>query len=492
MRLPPVLNLMILPVLNVLGLVIMGFSVAMLIPTLLAVWRQDGAGPGFIVGFLTTLLSGLVIWFCTKSFKRELIPRDGFLLVTLAWVSLAFFSTIPLYMTIPNIAFSHAFFEAVSGITTSCATVLSGLDSLPYSVNFWRCFLSWLGGVGILVMAVAVLPLLGIGGAQIFRAESTGPLKEGRLTPRIADTAKAIFNIYFALSEACAVGSHFAGMDWHDAIRHTFTTVSLGGFSSHDAGFAYWDTRAVDYVCITFLIIGGINFSIHFAAWKSLNLRTYFKDTEGVAWMLTALCASLVAIVFLLVWNSYDNVEDTIYYALTNTIFVISTSGFSNTNYGEWPLIVQILILLISCFATCAGSTGGGIKMIRMIAMVKQGVLEFRRLVHPQLVIPLKIGNKVISSQVVFAVIGFFMLYILLAGFGTMMFLFTGLDGLTAFSTSLAMLNNLGPALGSLGPANTFGALSDFQLYFCTFLMIVGRLEMFTVLVLFTVGFWKS
>ena len=238
--LPPVLRLMLLPVLNVLGPIIIGFSLSMLIPLALSLWKKDGASAGFEIAFCITFFTGLLMWLLTRRYKRELIPRDGFLLVTMAWVLLALAATIPLYVNIEGISFVHAFFEATSGITTTCGTILSGLDRLPLSVNFWRCFLAWMGGIGILVMAVAVLPLLGVGGSQIFRAESSGPMQEGRLTPRIADTAKAFYNIYLAISVACAVCYHFAGMDWDDAIMHTFTTVSLGGYSSHDAGFAYW------------------------------------------------------------------------------------------------------------------------------------------------------------------------------------------------------------------------------------------------------------
>lgn len=488
----PILRLMLLPVLNVLGPIIVGFSFAMLIPLILSFWKEDGAFNGFLISFLITFFSGGILWLSTRSFRRELIPRDGFLLVTMAWVFLAFYATLPVYLTIPDLPFTHAFFEAVSGITTTCATILRGLDDLPMSVNFWRCFLAWLGGIGILVMAVAVLPLLGVGGAQIFRAESTGPLKEGRLTPRISDTAKAFFNIYFAISVLCAICYHMAGMDWDDAIMHTFTTVSLGGFSSHDAGFGYWSTRAVDYVCVVFLLIGGINFSMHFLVWKKLSPMLYFKDVESCAWLLTALVLTLLSTFLLVSFETYVNVGDAFYYSVTNVIFVISTSGFANTNYGDWPLVVQLLALFGSSFATCAGSTGGGIKMIRAIALVKQGGLEFKKILHPRVIAPLVIGNKPISNQVIFAILAFLMLYIAIAFLSTMVFLLTGFDGLTAFSTAITCLNNLGPALGNLGPAYNFSSLTDFQVLFCTFLMIIGRLELFTVLVLFTRGFWRA
>ncbi|MVX55804.1 TrkH family potassium uptake protein [Parasutterella muris] len=490
--LPPVLRLMLLPVLNVLGPILVGFSLSMLIPLALSLWKNDGAEAGFEIAFCITFFTGLFLWLSTRRFKRELIPRDGFLLVTMAWVLLALAATIPLYVNIENISFIHAFFEATSGITTTCATILSGLDRLPISVNFWRCFLAWMGGIGILVTAVAVLPLLGVGGAQIFRAESTGPLKEGRLTPRIADTAKAFYNIYFAISVVCAVCYHFAGMDWDDAIMHTFTTVSLGGYSSHDASFAYWSSRTVDWVCVIFLIIGGINFSMHFTAWRKLSFRTYLKDAETCGWILTIVLLSAF-ISFLLVYDkTYATVSDAIYYGVTNTVFVISTGGFANTNYGEWSLVAQLLILLASCFATCAGSTGGGIKMIRAIALVKQGNLEFKRILHPKMVRPLKIGSQTIDKQVVFLVLAFLMLYTIIALFSTITFMLSGLDGLTAFSAALACLNNLGPALGSLGPAYNFASLNDFQIAFCCFLMVIGRLELFTVLVLFTRGFWRA
>jgi trk system potassium uptake protein TrkH len=491
MRYSPILKLMLLPILNVLGPILIGFSLSMLFPLALSLWKQDGAHRGFELSFCITFLVGFILWAATRRYKRELIPRDGFLLVTMAWVSLALFASIPLYVEIPHIPYTHALFEATSGITTTCATILNNLDKLPVSINFWRCFLSWLGGIGILVMAVAVLPLLGVGGAQIFRAETSGPIKEGKLTPRIADTAKAFYVIYLALSAACAVCFHFGGMDWDDAVMHMFTTVSLGGFSSHDASFAYWPGRTINCIAVIFCLFSGINFTMHFIAWRKLSLSPYLRDVETRAWFLTAFLITLIVMTLLLSRGIYSSVTDAFYYALTNTIYVISTSGFANTNYGDWPLAAQIILLFGSCFATCAGSTGGGIKMIRFIALVKQGNMEFKRILHPKMVRPLMIGDRLIDSKVVFSVLAFLMIYIVAALISTLFFILTGLDGLTAFSTALACLNNLGPALGQLGPAYTFSSLDASQILFCSGLMVLGRLELLTVLVLFTRTFWK-
>lgn len=491
MALTSILRHMFLPIMNVLGPIIIGFSFSMLIPLAISLWKEDGAHTGFELTFCITFVTGFFMWLLTRRFKRELIPRDGFLLVTLAWVSLAFFASIPLYIEIPHIPYLHALFEATSGITTTCATILSGLDKLPYSINFWRCMLSWMGGIGILVMAVAVLPLLGVGGAQIFRAETSGPIKEGKLTPRIADTAKAFYAIYLALSVACAVSYHLAGMNWRDAVVHMFTTVSLGGFSSHDASFAYWSSRAVNYVAVFFCLISGVNFTMHFLAWRKKSLLSYLLDIETRWWFGVALLFPMLVMVLLMARGVYSSPFDAFYYAVTNTMFVLSTCGFANTNFGEWPLTIQILILLGSCFATCAGSTGGGLKMIRFIALVKQGGLEFKKIIHPRMVRPLLIGSRVVQSEVIFSVLAFLMIYIAVAVFGTFFFLFTGLDGLTAFSTAVSCLNNLGPALGTLGPAYNYSSLSPIQVSFCCALMVMGRLELLTVLVLFTRSFWR-
>lgn len=492
MRITTTFRLMLFPVLNVLGMIVAGFSLTTLIPYVLSLWKEDGASEGFLITFCIAFFTGVSVWFLTRSFKRELIPRDGFLLVTLAWVSLAVISSVPLYLGIPDTTFSQALFEATSGITTTCATIYSGLDHLPFSINFWRCFLAWLGGIGILVMAVAVLPLLGVGGAQIFRAETSGPLKEGKLTPRIADTAKAFYLIYLATSAVCALTFHFLGMDWGDAVMHMFTTVSLGGFSSHDASFAYWSSQALNYAAILFCLISGVNFTVHFLAWRNLSLKVYVKDTEVKAWIFTACFISFVVMGILLVNGTYTKLSDAFYYAFTNTIFTISTSGFANTNYGSWPLTAQLLMLLGSCFATCAGSTGGGIKMIRFIAMIKQGSLEFKRILHPRMVKPVIIGGRVISNQVIFSVLAFLLMYIAVLVLSTLYFLVSGLDGLTSFSTAMSCLNNLGPALGTLGPAYNFSSLADHQVYFCCALMVLGRLELLTVLVLFTRAFWRA
>lgn len=487
----PFLKLMFLPVLNVLGPIIIGFSASMLIPLILSYWKNDGAHSGFELSFCITFGTGFVLWLLTRRFRRELIPRDGFLLVTLTWLLLSFFATIPLYVEVPHLTFIHAFFEATSGITTTCATIIPNLDNLPFSINFWRCMLSWLGGIGILVMAVAILPLLGVGGAQIFRAETTGPIKEGKLTPRIADTAKAFYLIYLFISLLCAVCFHFAGMDWGDAVMHMFTTVSLGGFSSHDMSFAYWSERAVGLVAAFFCLISGINFAVHFLFWKKKSITSYFKDIEVRFWFISCLLISAVVTILLMYRGVYENLGDALYYAFVNTIFVVSTSGFANADYGSWPITVQILLLLGSCFATCAGSTGGGIKMIRLIALIKQGSLEFKKILHPRIVCPLVINGRVVQSSVIFSVLAFLMLYIAVAIISTLFFLFTGLDGITAFSASLTCLNNLGPGLGQIGPAHNFSTLNDVQVLFCCALMVLGRLELFTVLVLFTRSFWR-
>lgn len=485
------LRYLIFPVLNITGIVLMAFSGLTLIPIALSYYFQDNATYGFELGFGTCFLTGLLLLGLTRKDKRELLPRDGFLMATIIWIFIPLFASVPLLISIPDATFSKAFFEAISGTTTTCGTVFNGLDSLAPSINFWRCFLSWLGGMGILVLAVAILPLLGVGGAQIFRAEASGPNKEAKLTPRIADTAKGLWWIYFILTLACSTAYYLAGMSPFDAIIHSFTTVSLGGFSSHDLSFAYWNNPHIEAVCIFFMLICALSFSLHFIALKKLSLRVYITDSETRAWFATVFM--LVVIISFLVSKTgiYESIPETFRYTIFNVVSIISTTGFSTTDYGQWPLTVSILMLFCASFATCGGSTGGGIKMMRAILLGKQLGRGLMQTMHPNAIVPLRLQSKIISDKLAFAVLNYVLLWLFTATVATISFLLTGLDPLTAVSTSLACITNTGPGLGSVGPAFNYGHFSSLQLWLCSFCMLVGRLELMTVFVLLTRAFWR-
>jgi trk system potassium uptake protein len=480
------------PVLSVLGFVVMLFAVTMLVPLLFALVGGDKAFLAYVVAFFSCLGIGAVLWFSTRRFRRELQPRDGFLLVTLVWTALPGVATMPLLLHLPGLSFTDAYFEAMSGLTASGATVLTGLDQLPLSINVWRHLLVWLGGMGVLVMAVAILPLLGVGGSQIYKAETAGPLKETKLTPRIAETAKGLYLIYLAFSLACFFAYRWAGMSWADAFMHMCSTVGLGGFSSHDASFAFFDSPRIEAVAIVFMLLAGFNFSMHFLAWRRRSLRVYWRDVEGKSYVGVTLGTALLVALFLLWHGQYPDFWTALRFAVFNVVSVATTTGYASTDYGQWPVLAPVLMLFLCGFATCAGSTGGGIKMIRAIILLKQSTREFVRILHPRVVNPVRVGERVIDNQVIFAVLAFMLIYGGTIIASTFLLLLTGLDVVTAFTAVVACVNNMGPGLAEVGPSTTFQGLNDFATWVCTFALLVGRLELMSALVLFTPAFWRK
>jgi len=480
-----------LPVLNVLGYVVLVFAATLLVPLAFAVIGDDGAQRSFDIALLVTAGSGLVFVLATRPFARELQVRDGFLLVTLAWTVLPALATLPLMLHLPGLSFTRAYFETMSGLTTTGSTVLTGLDALPLSINVWRHLLIWLGGMGILVLAVAILPLLGVGGAQAFKAETAGPLKESKLTPRIADTAKALYAVYFSISIVCFFAYRWAGMSWSDAFMHMCSTMGLGGFSSHDASFGYWDSPLIEYTAVFFMVLAGFNFTIHFLAWRRRSLGVYFRDPESKAYVFTLFSASLFIAAFLLAGNVYPDWSTSLRYALFNTVSIATTTGYSSTDYNQWPIFAPVLMVFLSAFTTCAGSTGGGIKMIRGLILLKQARRELTRILHPRSINPVVVGDKVIENNVIFAVLAFMLVYGAAIVWLTFLLLLSGLDVISAFTAIVACINNMGPGLNQVGPASTYGVLNDFEIWVCTFAMLIGRLELFSVLVLLTPAFWR-
>ncbi len=479
-------------VINVLSKMILVFGLTMIIPLGLAAWGADGARSVFMESMLITLGCGSLMWFLTHSFHRELQIRDGFLLVALVWSVLPLFATLPFLLFMPEINFSMAYFEAVSGLTATGATVLSGLDALPPSINLWRGEIVWLGGMGLIVLAVAILPLLGVGGRQLLNAEIPGPMKENKLTPRIAETAKGLWSIYACLTLICVMAYKWAGMSWFDAVMHAFTTLGLGGFSSHDASFGYWDSPLIECIAVIFMVLAGINFATHFLVWRAKSLTLYRYDSE-VSWYLIILCVSCCALgVFLWIANIYESLWAALRYATFNIISVATTTGYSNTDYSLWPIFVPLWMLFLSSFCTSSGSTGGGIKMIRARILYQQVYREIITIMHPGAVLPAKLGRSIVNNRVILAVLVFLFVYFASVVLMTLILTFSGLDAITAFSAAAACMNNLGPGLGSIGPAGTYASLSDSQTWVCSFAMLLGRLEFFTLLAIFTPAFWRK
>ncbi len=482
----------LLVVVNVLGKMVVVFGLTMLIPLCLAFWLDDEAGWVFQESILVTLSCGLIMWLLTRRYKRELQTRDGFLLVVLIWSVLPAFAMLPFLFYLPDLSLSMAYFEAVSGLTATGGTVLTGLDNLPLSINLWRGEIVWLGGMGLIVLAVAILPLLGVGGRQIFKAETPGPMKESKLTPRIAETAKGLWLIYASLTMVCMFAYRWAGMDWFDAVMHAFTTLGLGGFSSHDASFGHWDSPLIELVAIIFMLIAGINFATHFLAWRAKSFVSYRFDPE-VGWFLFIVLASCLGFAcYLWFFNIYTDPLTALRYASFNIISVATTTGYSSTDYSLWPIFIPFWMLFLSAFCTSSGSTGGGIKMMRARILYQQVYRELITMMHPNAVTPAKLGKTVISSRVVFAVLVFIFVYIVSIVIMTLVLTLSGLDEMTAFSAAVACINNLGPGLGGIGPATTYASLTEFQTWVCSFAMLLGRLEFFTLLVVFTPAFWRK
>jgi trk system potassium uptake protein TrkH len=482
----------ILTVFNALGLLLVVFSVAYLLPVATAAIYADKA---LLIDFLLALLltsgSGVLMWMLTRRYKGELSIRNGYLLVVTMWTAMPLFATIPLLLALPGLSFTDAYFETMSGMTTTGATVLVGLDNLPPAINVWRHELNWIGGLGIIVLAVAVLPLLGIGGRQLFKAETPGPMKDTALTPRIADTARNLWIIYVAITLICIGTLKWAGMDWLDAVCHGFSAMGLGGFSTHDASIGYFDSPLIEFVMITFMLFAVINFATHFLAWRGGSLKIYLADAEAVA-SLALIIGSCVGIAFFLWYQGiYPEFLTALRHASFNLVSIATSSGYASVDYAQWPIFAPLWMMFLTAIAASSGSTGGGIKMIRTLVLVKQAGREFIKLLHPNAVNPMKIGGHVIPNNIVFSVLGFIFLYFMTLATLTFILLISGMDFISAFTAILASVNNCGPGLGTVGPASNYQGLSDFQTWTCTFGMLIGRLEIFTVLILFTPRFWR-
>ena len=479
------------PVLHVLSLVILIFGLTMLVPLAVSWGLRDGAERAFDEAILLTLAVGALLGYVTRKSKRDLRIRDGFLMVALVWTVLPAFAAVPLIAQL-DLSFTDAYFETVSGLTTTGATILTGLDALPVSINFWRTQLVWLGGMGLIVLAVAVLPLLGIGGRQMFKAETPGPMKDSKMTPRIAETAKGLWGVYAGFSLCCLLAYHWAGMPWLDAIMHTFSTMGLGGFSSHDASFGYFNSVAIESVAIVFMLIAGMNFATHFIALSGRSLRAYRVDPEA-GWYLAVTLGSVVGIaIFLMAHQVYPDAGEAFRRAAFNVISIATTTGFATVDYALWPMFAPLWMLFLCSFATSAGSTGGGIKMIRAILLYKQVNREMVRAIHPNAVYQVRIGSESVPVNILFAVLAFGFVYVACIVSMTLLLSLTGLDIITAFSAVVASINNTGPGLGQVGPSTTFTTLNDFQTWVCTFAMLLGRLEIFTLLVVLTPAFWRK
>lgn len=483
------------PVVAVLGAILAVFGLTMAVPLAVSWAMADGALRVWPAPMALTVIVGLALWLPSRRRRRELQPRDGVLLVVLVWSVLPVFASFPLMGWAEQagrpMSYTDAYFEAVSGLTTTGATVMTGLDALPASVNVWRTFLQWQGGMGILILAVAILPMLGVGGSQLFRAEAAGPLKDTKLTPRITQTAKGLWAVYFVFSLAC-FGAYWAGgMAVLDALMHMFSTVSLGGLSSYDASFGHFASPLLEAVAVFFMLLCSCNFALYFIAVRKRSLRPAFADPELRATLFVMLGSALLVAVVLVLNGTYAPLQ-ALRHATFNVISVASTTGYSTVDYLQWPVFAPAFMLLLSGLATSAGSTGCGIKMVRLLILLKQARRELTRIVHPRAVQPVTLGGQTVGTEVIFAVLGYMLVYgVSIIGF-TMLMLMSEIDLDTAVSAVVASIHCMGPGMGSVGPAGNYQHLTDYQTWVLSLAMLVGRVELLAFMVLFTPQFWRK
>ncbi|WP_372881233.1 TrkH family potassium uptake protein [Psychromonas sp.] len=483
-------------IIRIVGMLIGLFSFTMLPPVLVSSFYKgiEGEdGGNFLAAFVVTLFIGLLLWAPNRRIKKELKVREGFLIVVLFWATLGSVGAIPFMMSSSiEMDAASAFFESFSGLTTTGATVIEDLDILPKSILFYRQMLQWFGGMGIIVLAVAVLPMLGIGGMQLYRAETPGPVKDSKMTPRIAETAKALWNVYLFVTVACMLAFWLAGMSLFDALSHSFSTVSIGGFSPYNASMGHFASPVINMITVLFLLISGVNYALHYSAFaaKQFSFNIYKQDPELRAFIWIQVMLTLICFAGLMGNEVYHSVEESFTQALFQAVSISTTAGFTTTSFADWPLFLPVLLVISSFVGGCAGSTGGGLKVIRFLLLNLQGMRELKRLVHPKAVFKIKLGNNALPDRVIEAVWGFFSTYALVFVICMLALLLTGMDELSSFSATAAMLNNLGPGLGEV--AVHFNEVNSASKWIMIIAMLFGRLEIFTLLVLFTPMFWKN
>lgn len=481
----------IAPIVHVLSKLAALYAVLLLVPTLVSYLYHDSAFNAFAGTALATLAGSTAVWAATRKHDRELRPRDGFTLVFLLWLGFAAISALPFYLYFPNIGYTDAFFEAVSGLTTTGATVMSSLDTLAPSLNFWRHMMNWLGGMGIIVLAVAILPMLGVGGTQLFKAEIPGIDKDSKMAPRISQTAKRLWLVYLSFTLLTCMGLKWAGMGWFDAVCHAMSAFSLGGFSTHDASIAFFDSPAIEAVLIAATLLGAVNFASHFAMAREKSPKPYWRDEEARA-MLTILAASIAAASVYMWQQGYYTPLEALRYVGFNFVSIGLANGFANADFATWPLLVTLWMFFLSNVLANTGSMGGGIKMARALVLAKFSLREVSLLLHPNAVRTVKLNRRSISDRTAMAVMAFIFVYFMTVVIFTLGLLASGMDFITAFSATIACITNAGPGLGAVGPADNYAALSGLQKWMCAAVMLLGRLEIFTVFILFTPDYWKK
>ncbi len=476
-------------VLHILGLLMTlnGFFMATLLPVS---WVQaSGDFSALLISAAINANLGMIIWYFTRSKKKELSKRDGYLIVTLGWIILGITGSLPFLISGHISSFASAFFETMSGYTTTGASILDDIEALPAGIMLWRSMTQWIGGMGIIVLTVALLPLFGVGGMQLFMAEAPGP-SGSKLHPKIGDTAKRLWIIYVLLTIVETILLKVAGMSWLDAVNHSFTTMSTGGFSTKNASVAAFNSPAIEYIITAFMLVGGINFSILYFIFKGVFAKVIkneeFKTYIGIIVLFTLLISGT------LYFGNHQGLEESFRHTIFQVVTIITTTGFSTANYALWSPFAYMLILFLMFTGGSAGSTAGGVKIVRHLIILKNGYIEFKRLLHPRAVIPVRINDKSVEQSIVYNVLAFFFIYLFIFIMGALVIAMFGHDIVTAAGASIACLGNIGPGIGGVDPSHNFAFFSESSQVFLAFLMLLGRLELFTVLILVTPAFWKK
>lgn len=476
-------------IIRLFGILLMFYSLNFVPSLAISVYAADGEWKVFTLSLLSVVAIGLVLWGLNHNQRDELSVRDGFLVVALFWILLGLVGALPFLFGL-HLDITDSVFESISGFTTTGATVVQGLDRLPISILYHRQQIQWLGGMGIIVLAVAILPLLGVGGMQLYRAETSGVAKNEKLTPRIAETARSLWLIYVFLTIACAIAYYLAGMSLFDAVGHAYTTVATGGFSTHDASLGHYDSPLIEVIAMFFMLAGGVNFAVHFLVLRQKLLRPYVDDPEVRTYGLIFLIASAIVAISLYFASTYDSVWTVIRHSTFQVASILTSTGFGTATFASWPLHIPLVLVIVSFIGGCAGSTAGGIKVMRIMLLAKLGMRQLYQLVHPRSVAVIKLGHRPVSEPVLFSVWGFYVLYIVTSLFLTVGMMAAGLDMESAFGAVVATINLLGPGLGEV--ATTFAGVNDMVKWLGVFAMLVGRLEVFTLLILFLPAYWRN
>jgi len=475
-------------ILRIMGALIFFLGLTMIFPLLFSLYYRDGDLWALILSAAITMGAGAVLFLLFRGTTKDISHREGFAIVSLGWASAAFFGSLPYMLAGVLPSFVEAYFESTSGFTTTGATVLDAIEGVPRGILFWRSLTHWLGGMGIIVLSIAILPFLGVGGMQLFKAEVPGPVAD-KLKPRIAETAKILWQVYMLISGTETLLLMAGGMNLFEALCHTFGTMATGGFSTRNISIGSYDRAYFDGLITVFMILAGTNFALHYQALTG-ELRAFYRNSE-VRFYWATLAGAMLLVTLILRIQVYDTLASAFRYASFQVTSIMTTTGYTTADFERWPSFVQYTLVLLMFIGGSAGSTGGGLKCVRILLLLKQGRRELSRLIHPHGVIPVRLGGKVVSEEVIQSIWGFFFLFILVFVLASVAMSLLGLDIITAFVSVAATINNIGPGLGAVGPTDNYTSIPLIGKWILIFCMLIGRLELYTVIVLLVPEFWK-